>query len=152
MKCPRCSCLDNRVLDSRQSGQATSIRRRRECSDCHFRFTSHEEIDAITMRVRKQNGQIQDFDWQKLRNGVSRSIEKRQLSVNKIEDFFSRLEAHFSERSYNKKELTSDEIGETILRYLREFDIIAYVRFAAVYKKFNSLEEFVQIITELQSR
>ncbi len=102
------------------------------------------------MRVRKQNGQIQDFDWQKLRNGVSRSIEKRQISMNRVEDFFSRLEAHFTERSYKKKELTSDEIGETVLRHLREFDIIAYVRFAAVYKKFNSPEEFVQIIMELQ--
>ena len=71
--------------------------------------------------------------------------------MNKIEDFFSRLEAHFTERSYSKKELTSYEIGETVLRYLREFDIIAYVRFVAVYKKFNSLEEFVQIITELQN-
>ncbi|WGK69929.1 transcriptional regulator NrdR [Candidatus Haliotispira prima] len=151
MKCPRCSCLDNRVLDSRQSSRGTSTRRRRECSSCSFRFTSHEEIDAITMRVRKQNGQIQDFNWQKLRNGVSRSIEKRQISMNKVEDFFNKLEANFTERSYQKKELTSDEIGETVLRHLLEFDIIAYVRFAAVYKKFNSLEEFVQIITELQA-
>ncbi len=103
------------------------------------------------MRVHKQNGQIQDFDWQKLRNGVSRSIEKRQISMNKVEEFFNKLEASFTERSYKKKQLTSDEIGETVLRHLREFDIIAYIRFASVYKKFNSLEEFVQIITELQS-
>ena len=103
------------------------------------------------MRVRKKNGQIQDFDWQKLRNGVRRSIEKRQISMNRVEDFFARLEASFTERSYQKKELTSNEIGDTVLRHLLEFDIIAYIRFAAVYKKFDSLKEFVQIITELQS-
>ena len=151
MKCPRCFCIDNRVLDSRQNAPGTSIRRRRECDSCGFRFTSHEEIDAITMRVRKQNGHIQDFDWHKLRNGVNRSIEKRQISISKIESFFDKLEASFTERSYEERELSSDEIGETVLRHLREFDIIAYVRFAAVYKKFDSLEEFVQIITELQS-
>ena len=151
MKCPRCSCLDNRVLDSRQNSRGSSVRRRRECGNCGFRFTSHEEIDAITMRVRKKNGQIQDFDWQKLRNGVRRSIEKRQISMNRVEDFFARLEASFTERSYQKKELTSNEIGDTVLRHLLEFDIIAYIRFAAVYKKFDSLKEFVQIITELQS-
>lgn len=103
------------------------------------------------MKVSKRDGTLQDFNWNKVRNGVGRALEKRSFPERELQDFFIDLEADFIEKSYWHKGISSDEIGETVLAHLRRFDIIAYVRFASVYKKFDRIEEFIEMISQLKS-
>ncbi|MFA5504243.1 MAG: transcriptional regulator NrdR [Vulcanimicrobiota bacterium] len=146
MRCPYCSDLDNRVLDSRLTDEERSIRRRRECANCGKRFTTYERFEETILMVVKKDGRREKFDRQKVVHGLLRACEKRPLTADQIEGLTSSLEA--SLRQKNRSEIPVAEIGERILEGLRELDEVAYVRYASVYKDFNDVSRFIE---ELQT-
>jgi len=141
MKCPYCGLLENKVIDSRLSKNTLSIRRRRECLVCKNRFTTHEHIVQIPLVIVKKDGRREQFNKDKLRNGINKACEKRDISVNAIEDVLVKVEKEL--REFEKKEVQSSKIGEIVMSLLHELDGVAYVRFASVYREFKDVKQFV---------
>jgi transcriptional repressor NrdR len=140
MKCPYCSHLGDKVVDSRESKEGEVIRRRRECLECGKRFTSYERIDEIPYMVVKKDGTRERFDRQKLVQGLLKACEKRPVSVAALETIADRVEATLQERP--EKEIATADIGTFVMEELRKLDKVAYVRFASVYKHFRDIGEF----------
>ena len=140
MKCPYCSHLGDKVVDSRESKEGEVIRRRRECLECGRRFTSYERIDEIPYMVVKKDGTRERFDRQKLVHGLLKACEKRPVSVAALETLADRVEATLHERP--DKEIATADIGTFVMEELRKLDKVAYVRFASVYKHFRDIGEF----------
>ena len=142
MKCPFCGHIGDKVVDSRESREGGSIRRRRQClnPDCHRRFTSYERIDEIPYMVVKKDGTRERFERQKLMAGLLRACEKRQVSVNAISDIVDRVESILQERP--DKEISTQEVGAFVMEELKKLDKIAYVRFASVYRDFRDIDDF----------
>ena len=140
MKCPFCSHLGDKVVDSRESKEGEVIRRRRECLECGKRFTSYERIDEIPYMVVKKDGTRERFDRQKLVQGLLKACEKRPVSVAALETIANRVEATLQERP--DKEIATADIGSFVMEELRKLDKVAYVRFASVYKHFRDIGEF----------
>lgn len=149
MKCPKCGVLDDKVVDSRLSRDGASIRRRRECLACSFRFTTYEGIESQDVRVIKSDGRYQPFDRQKLLNGMMRACEKRPVSKEQIEAAALEI-VNELEREYDN-EIPVRVIGEAVMRKLRELDEVAYVRFASVYRRFEDIGEFEQEIKSMRA-
>jgi transcriptional repressor NrdR len=147
MKCPFCSSLENKVIDSRLGKDGLSIRRRRECLDCEHRFTTYERVEEIQPMVIKKDGRREPFDREKIRDGMLKSTQKRPVSVEIIDEFIDSLERYFQET--NQKEIPSEEIGERVISALHNIDEVAYVRFASVYRQFKDLDDFVRELKEL---
>ena len=147
MKCPECGYLDSKVLDSRPSEEGYTIRRRRECYKCHHRFTTYEKIEEYPIMVIKKNNVRQPFSREKVMNGLLRACEKRPISVEQIEEVVNQVEQEL--KNTLKKEVTSSDIGELVMKYLKELDEIAYVRFASVYRQFKDISVFVKEVNEL---
>ncbi|NLD79111.1 MAG: transcriptional repressor NrdR [Mollicutes bacterium] len=147
MKCPECGYLDSKVLDSRPSEEGNTIRRRRECDKCHHRFTTYEKIEEYPIMVIKKNNVRQPFSREKVMNGLLRACEKRPISVEQIEEVVNQVEQEL--KNTLKKEVTSSDIGELVMKYLKELDEIAYVRFASVYRQFKDISVFVKEVNEL---
>ncbi|MFA5696109.1 MAG: transcriptional regulator NrdR [Bacilli bacterium] len=147
MKCPECGYLDSKVLDSRPSEEGNTIRRRRECDKCHHRFTTYEKIEEYPIMVVKKNNVRQPFSREKVMNGLLRACEKRPISVEQIEEVVNQVEQEL--KNTLKKEVTSSDIGELVMKYLKELDEIAYVRFASVYRQFKDISVFVKEVNEL---
>ena len=147
MKCPFCSDLENKVMDSRLTNDGLAVRRRRECLECKKRFTTYERVEEVNFLVVKKDGSKEVFDKGKLIHGMLKACEKRPITVDVIEGFISNLEREFQERG--DKEISSTEIGERVIRKLYELDEVAYVRFASVYKDFSELGDFKKEIREL---
>lgn len=154
MRCPYCSHLSSRVVDSRQSEDGASIRRRRECEKCARRFTTYERVDLVPLVVVKKDNTRESFDVNKLRAGLLKSCEKRPVSLEAID----RL-AHDIERSFQnagESEVTSREIGERVMEGLKKLDEVSYVRFASVYREFRDIQSFRdelnKLLNELQER
>lgn len=149
MKCIYCGCLSSRVIDSRQTEDGTSIRRRRECEACARRFTTYEKIDLVPLMVIKKDKTRQMFDPAKLKRGIMRACEKRPVSLAQIDDLVSSVET----RAYNRgeQEIRSEEIGEMVMEKLKGIDEVAYVRFASVYRQFRDIHSFMNELTELLS-
>ncbi len=147
MKCPECGYLDSKVLDSRPSEEGNTIRRRRECDKCHYRFTTYEKIEEYPIMVIKKNNVRQPFSREKIINGLLRACEKRPISIEQIEAVVNQIEQEL--KNAMKKEVTSSEIGELVMKYLKELDEIAYVRFASVYRQFKDISVFVKEVNEL---
>lgn len=145
MKCPYCAKIDNKVIDSRLSKDGRTIRRRRECLECSRRFTTYERLEEILPMVVKKDGRREAFDREKIIRGIKKSCQKRPVSVTKIEEFVDSLEVYFQE--LGKKEIDSKEVGEKVISSLKEWDEVAYVRFASVYRQFKDINEFM---TELE--
>lgn len=143
MRCPYCGNLDDKVVESRMLGQGDCIRRRRECLSCGYRFTSYERIEEKPLMVIKRDGRREPFDRSKLERGIERSLEKRPVSMNAIENIVSDIEDAAVMSSKGFKEIKSTELGEMVLARLYAIDKVAYIRFASVYKKFNNLDEFI---------
>ncbi|MEN8661825.1 MAG: transcriptional regulator NrdR [Lentimonas sp.] len=148
MRCPKCTSLETKVLDTRTGKNETSIRRRRECLDCEYRFTTIEEVLRADMQVVKRDGRREDFDRNKILGGLKKAVQKRPIEVVQIEmliaDALSALEkAH-------DQEIPSQAIGEQIMLRLKHLDQIAYVRYASVYKDFRDLSELAQEILDLR--
>ena len=141
MKCPYCSHLGDKVVDSRESREGEVIRRRRECLECGKRFTSYERIDEIPYMVVKKDGTRERFDRQKVIHGLLKACEKRPVSVAAVEAIADRVEGTLQDRP--EKEIATADIGMFLMEELRKLDKVAYVRFASVYKHFRDIGEFV---------
>jgi transcriptional repressor NrdR len=142
MKCPYCGHNHDKVVDSRESSENNSIRRRRECLKCQRRFTTYEHIEEIPLMVIKKNGQRQGYDRSKLTAGILKACEKRPVSVAKIENLVDSIERALQRK--NDKEVRSAQIGEMVMKSLHNIDEVAYVRFASVYREFKDVTEFMK--------
>jgi transcriptional repressor NrdR len=147
MKCPFCDHLQNRVIDSRLSKDGHAIRRRRECDLCARRFTTYERVETITPMVIKKDGRREPFDREKLKAGILTACQKRPVSVNTIDQFIDELERRVLESG--DREITSQALGEEVMRFLQATDDVAYVRFASVYRSFKDLKEFMNELQDL---
>ena len=147
MKCPFCGFINDKVVDSRESKEGESIRRRRECIHCDKRFTTYERIDEIPYMVIKKDGRREKFDRQKVLNGLLRACEKRPVSIGKMEQIVNEAEAFLIDSP--ERERKTSEIGELIMNRLKKFDKVAYVRFASVYLDFKDVKEFMAELKHL---
>jgi transcriptional repressor NrdR len=149
MKCPFCSEIENKVIDSRLSKDASVIRRRRECLTCSRRFTTYEHIEEIPIMIIKKDGRRELFSRDKVRSGMLKACEKRNISMNLIEEFIDDMERDL--RESEEKEIPASVIGEKIMGKLHELDDVAYVRFASVYREFKDVNDFVLELKKLLS-
>lgn len=145
MKCPECSYEDSKVIDSRPTDG--KIRRRRECLSCKCRFTTYEIVENTPLMVVKKDCSLEPFDSQKLLERLLRATIKRPVSLEILENMVFEIESEFKNKL--QREVTSDEIGEAVLKKLRDIDSVAYIRFASVYRDFNDTDSFIKIISEL---
>jgi transcriptional repressor NrdR len=148
MKCPYCSNLGDKVVDSRESKEGDVIRLRRQCLNCGKRFTSRERLEDIEYRVVKKDGNREAFQRQKLIAGLLTASEKRPVSIQQLEAIADRVEAELQERP--EREMTTEEIGARLMQELKQLDQIAYVRFASVYRQFRDVGQFKREVDELQ--
>jgi transcriptional repressor NrdR len=150
MYCSKCGALEDKVIDSRPSKDGKSIRRRRECVSCAFRYTTYEQIELTEMRVVKRDGRSEPLDKQKIISGMLKACEKRPVTLQTIEEaveeILSSLEAGL------ERELSSRTVGAKVMEALHGLDAIAYVRYASVYRQFEDLGEFIDEIAQLGTR
>lgn len=147
MKCPICYHGDTKVVDSRVATDGLSIRRRRECLKCSFRFSTYEEMEILDLMIVKRDGRRESYNREKLISGLKKSCEKRPIT----QDRFKRL-IHAVERDLQrlkKSEITSSQIGQTVMKNLKKLDTVAYIRYASVYESFKDAQEFRQEINKL---
>jgi transcriptional repressor NrdR len=147
VKCPFCSHLDDKVIDSREARAGDLIRRRRECLKCARRFTTYERIDEIPYMVIKKDGRRERFDRQKILQGLLKSCEKRPVPTAKLESMVDEVERAVQEAK--ERELTTQELGELLMVRLKKLDKVAYVRFASVYMDFKDIKEFMNELNSL---
>lgn len=147
MKCPYCETDEDQVLDSRPAQAGTAIRRRRECAGCGRRFTTYEIIERNALMVAKRDGRREPFNRQKLVSGLLLALRKRPVSREQVDKLVEGVEARLAEQY--RLEVPSRELGEIVLDRLRELDPVAYVRFASVYRQFDSAEQFAAELTNL---
>jgi transcriptional repressor NrdR len=147
MKCPFCGEIKNKVIDSRLSKDARMIRRRRECLNCEKRFTTYERVEAVLPMVVKKDGRREPFNHEKIRAGIQKACQKRPISTNMIDDFVDSVGQLFQESGH--REIRSSDIGERVIEKLKEWDDVAYVRFASVYRQFKDINEFMAELKEL---
>ena len=140
MNCPFCNNSETKVVDSRDTNDGKTTRRRRECLKCAARFSTYEEVELLRVTVVKKNGEKVEYDKTKIEIGVRKALEKRPVSTEKIAKLLGDIE--YSLHSLERSEITTREIGKIVLKKLRELDEVAYVRFASVYKSFSSIESF----------
>jgi transcriptional repressor NrdR len=141
MKCPFCGFLEDKVVDSRETKDGDSIRRRRECLSCNRRFTSYEKIDEIPYMVVKKDGRRETFDRNKVLSGLLRACEKRPISMAQLEKIVNDVEKQVQDTA--ERELPTTDVGKIIMQKLKELDKVAYVRFASVYLEFEDVSEFM---------
>ena len=141
MKCPFCSDMENKVIDSRLTKEGMEIRRRRECQSCEKRFTTYERIEEILPMVVKKDGRREPFDRVKILTGVKKACEKRPISIIQMEELIDGIERKLQDSE--AKEIHVDKLGEQLMEALRELDEVAYVRFASVYRSFRDINEFM---------
>lgn len=147
MWCPVCANIDTKVVDSRIAGDGYSIRRRRECSRCRYRFSTGEEVELLGLMLVKRDGRREPYMREKLVRGLKRALEKRPYGEEGFKALVGSLERDFQKKK--KDELTSREIGETVMEHLRKFDPVAYVRFASVYRSFEDVKTFQDEVGKL---
>ncbi|HEY9827550.1 MAG TPA: transcriptional regulator NrdR [Stenomitos sp.] len=150
MQCPFCQHTDSRVLESRSAESGRSIRRRRECLSCNRRFTTYERIEFVPITVIKRDGQRESFDRSKLLRGVVTACGKTGILASRLETMVDDIEADLQQRSV--REVTSTEVGEAVLKALKELSEVAYVRFASVYRQFQGIRDFVVELNTLQEQ
>ncbi|MCQ2591567.1 MAG: transcriptional regulator NrdR [Treponema sp.] len=152
MRCPYCGSLDDKVLESRTMVNGESIRRRRECLSCGYRFTSYERIDERPFMVVKRDGRRQPFDTMKLEKGIERALEKRPVPNTMVEQLTNDIEDCAIKQGKENREITTTELGELVLEKLYEIDKVAYIRFASVYRHFETVEEFITEVKNIKKR
>jgi len=149
MRCPHCGTIEDKVIESRSLANGDAVRRRRECINCGYRFTSYEKIDERQFMVVKKDGRREPFDRQKLERGAARALEKRPVSQMQIESLINEIEDETAILSTGSREISSSVIGNLLLERLGKLDKVAYIRFASVYKQFNDLDEFIDEIKKV---
>lgn len=149
MRCPYCGSMEDKVLESRTMANGESIRRRRECLSCGYRFTSYEHIEEKPFMVVKRDGRRQPFDRQKLEKGIERALEKRPVSTSSIESLVNEIEDQAIMKGRTNREISTEELGDLVLEKLHSIDKVAYIRFASVYRHFENLNEFINEVNKL---
>ena len=147
MRCPFCGTSQDRVVDSRESREGETVRRRRECLACGRRFTTYEKVEAISYKVVKSDGTRQEFDREKLLRGLEKAVQKRRVSPQQLSAIVDEVEGLLSERE--DREMSTREIGAYVMERLKEIDQVAYVRFASVYRRFEDVGEFMEELKTL---
>ena len=147
MRCPSCGCPESKVVDSRPSDDGSSIRRRRECLECHNRFTTYERLTENPLLVIKTDGSSEAYDRSKLMRGVLIACAKRPVTPNQIAGLIDDIEADL--RNSQRNEIASKQLGTMVLERLAGLDDVAYVRFASVYQDFQNIEEFATVLEAL---
>ena len=147
MKCQYCSCLDSKVIDSRPTDDGNSIRRRRECANCGRRFTTYEKVELSPLFVVKRDGRRESFDSRKIKAGILHACDKLPVSMQQIDEIVTRVE----QKAYSSMdgEVTSEKIGDMVMAELKNLNDVAYVRFAAVYRKFTDVGTFMDELQKL---
>ena len=140
MKCPYCANIEDKVIDSRMSGEGLSIRRRRECLKCAKRFTTYEYVEKAPLMVVKRDGTRKKFDREKIKTGIMKACEKRPVSMDKIDELVDIVERKIQKKA--DKEVKSTDIGNMVMEELYDLDEVAYVRFASVYRRFKDISHF----------
>jgi transcriptional repressor NrdR len=151
MRCPRCEGIEDKVLESRSLANGESIRRRRECLLCGYRFTSYERIEEKRLMVIKNDRSREVFEREKLERGIQLACRKRDISQVTIEEMINDIEDEAAMAGKATHEITSQEVGEIVLKKLYELDSVAYIRFASVYRQFKDVDEFVREIASLKT-
>jgi transcriptional repressor NrdR len=149
MRCPKCGCQEDKVIDSRASREGATIRRRRECTGCAFRFTTYEEIEHEGLMVVKRDGRREELSRDKLLAGIRKACQKRPISLQTMEQLVDRIFEQLLTRYEN--ELPAEELGKLVMDGLRNLDQVAYVRFASVYRRFQEATDFVQEVKKLET-
>ena len=147
MKCPYCGSADSKTLETRDSPDNTT-RRRKECVTCGKRFTTYEYVETVELMVRKRDGKLERFDVNKIIRGLQKACEKRPVTMDQINELAGLVRQAIMQKG--KDEVTSKEIGDLVMKYLKELDRIAYIRFASVYKKFEEPEDFRRLLLEVK--
>ena len=150
MRCPKCGCQDDKVIDSRASREGATIRRRRECLGCNHRFTTYEEIERGGLVVVKRDGRREEFSKEKLLSGLKKACQKRRISPKLIEDLVERIVNEVTDKY--EREVPAEVIGKLVMEALRQLDEVAYVRFASVYRRFQEATDFVHEVKKLGGR
>ncbi|MDD3996313.1 MAG: transcriptional regulator NrdR [Sphaerochaetaceae bacterium] len=149
MLCPHCGHMHDKVLESRQNSSGSTVRRRRECLACGYRFTSYERIEEKPLMVIKRDGRRELFDIRKVERGIRITTEKRNISQETIEEILQGIEDEVQLLAGAKREISSAAIGEAALRQLYKVDTVAYVRFASVYRAFDNVDQFIEEIERI---
>ncbi|HIV82496.1 MAG TPA: transcriptional regulator NrdR [Candidatus Salinicoccus merdavium] len=147
MKCPQCQHSNSKVIDSRHTDEMSTIRRRRECESCGFRFTTFERVEVTPLVVVKKDGTREVFNREKVLAGLLRACEKRAIPYEELEKRTDKVEANL--RNLNKAEISSNDIGEFVMKELISLDQVAYVRFASVYKEFKDIDQLMETLNQL---
>ena len=147
MKCPICNFKNTAVVDSRPAESGFTVRRRRECEKCQFRFSTIEEVELLGLMVVKNNGTRESYDREKLENGIKRSLTKRPYTHDDFKKLIHNIERTIQKKK--KREISSKEIGQIIIKHLRGFDKVAYIRFASVYRDFKDVKTFEKELKKL---
>jgi transcriptional repressor NrdR len=147
MKCPYCGSEDSKTLETRDSPENTT-RRRRECVNCGKRFTTYEYVETVELMVRKKDGKLERFDANKIIRGLQKACEKRPVTMDQINELAGLVRQDVMLKG--KEEITSQEIGDLVMKYLKSLDRIAYIRFASVYKQFEEPEDFRRVLLEVK--
>jgi transcriptional repressor NrdR len=150
MRCPKCGCQDDKVVDSRASREGATIRRRRQCIVCGYRFTTYEEIERLGLMVLKRDGRREEFSKEKLLLGMKKACQKRPISQKAIEDLAEKITNKVTDQF--ERELPAEELGRQVMQGLRAIDQVAYVRFASVYRRFQEATDFVQEVRKLEEK
>ncbi|PYJ05468.1 MAG: transcriptional regulator NrdR [Verrucomicrobia bacterium] len=150
MRCPRCGCQDDKVIDSRASREGATIRRRRQCIACSHRYTTYEEVERGGLFVLKRDGRREEFSSEKLLSGIKKACQKRPISSKVTEDLVERIANEVTDKY--EREVPAEVIGKMVMDGLREIDHVAYVRFASVYRRFQEATDFVQEVKKLGAK
>jgi transcriptional repressor NrdR len=150
MRCPKCGCQDDKVIDSRSSREGATIRRRRECIVCGYRFTTYEEVERAGLLVLKRDGRREEFSKEKLLSGLKKACQKRPISPKLIEDLVERIVNDITDKY--EREVPAEVIGKLVMNGLRAIDDVAYVRFASVYRRFQEATDFVHEVKKLEAK
>jgi transcriptional repressor NrdR len=149
MRCPKCGCQPDKVIDSRASREGATIRRRRECQKCHHRFTTYEQVEHGGFMVLKRDGRREEFSREKLLTGIKKACQKRPISLKAMDELVDHIVATATEKY--ESEVPGEFIGQIVMDGLRQLDDVAYVRFASVYRRFQEATDFVQEVKKLEA-
>ena len=152
MKCPICGCIEDKVLETRLIGDSSSIRRRRECISCSYRFTTYEHVEEKKLMVIKRDNRREEFSIDKLASGIDKAIEKRPISRPVIEDLLISIEEEAMVKAGENHEISSMELGKMVMEKLHALDQVAYIRFASVYRQFEDVKEFIKEIKSITAK
>jgi transcriptional repressor NrdR len=148
VKCPYCGSENLKTLETRDSPDNT-VRRRKECADCERRFTSYEYVETIELMVKKKDGRLERFDLNKIVRGLQKACEKRPVTMDQIHELAEQVRQDLM--SAGKEEVSSQEIGDLLTKYLKKLDRVAYIRFASVYREFEEPEDFKKLLKEVRA-